>query len=289
MRKRQVCILITVKDDKENLKRCLLSLRNQTYKNFLLIIHDAFSSDGSYEIAKRFADKVIRKKATIPEGRNLLVEYALNLKPRFIGFVNSDVILPSNWLEESIKYILKKRCDAVGTFQKVPERLTERAVFFLLGQPYKDNPQKGNLPCEAVIIKREVLSKLKKKYGTFFQERVRAGEDPEFWSRVLKEGYKICYHPTLEIRHLQKISLLRFWRQQVIYGKGFADWKFVGYTHYSLKERVQNIVRSVINQIMSGGKIFILLPLVFFLLLKLLANLYGFHKGVGEWLASRKI
>lgn len=52
-----VSVVVTTYFSAEYLERCLLSIKNQTYQNIELIIVDNNSTDGTQEIARKYADK----------------------------------------------------------------------------------------------------------------------------------------------------------------------------------------------------------------------------------------
>ena len=55
-----ISVIIACKNNQEYISQCLESLKNQTYTNWELIIVDNFSTDGTFEIAKKYTDKVFQ-------------------------------------------------------------------------------------------------------------------------------------------------------------------------------------------------------------------------------------
>lgn len=86
----------------EYLENCLMSLINQTYKKFEIIIVDNYSTDGSYEIAKKFAlkynaIKLFRKKI---DGVGRLRNFAIKkIKCDYFITVDSDDYIDKKLLE----------------------------------------------------------------------------------------------------------------------------------------------------------------------------------------------
>ena len=69
-------VIIPTLNRKNLLKRALLSLRNQTFKNFEVVIVDDMSNDGSYEMIKTFNDLDLKyiencSNGIIAKSRNL--------------------------------------------------------------------------------------------------------------------------------------------------------------------------------------------------------------------------
>ena len=58
----KIGIIVPNFNNEKWIKKCLLSIKNQTYKNFEIIFVDDVSTDKSVEIAKKYADKIIELK-----------------------------------------------------------------------------------------------------------------------------------------------------------------------------------------------------------------------------------
>jgi glycosyltransferase involved in cell wall biosynthesis len=56
-----VSVIIPTKNSAKTIEKCLKSVKDQTYKNIEIIVVDNFSTDGTYEIAKKYTEKVYQK------------------------------------------------------------------------------------------------------------------------------------------------------------------------------------------------------------------------------------
>jgi glycosyltransferase involved in cell wall biosynthesis len=54
----KVSIILPTKNNEKTIKKCLESIRAQTYKNIEIIFVDNYSSDNTYKIAKSFENKI---------------------------------------------------------------------------------------------------------------------------------------------------------------------------------------------------------------------------------------
>ncbi len=95
----RVSVVVPVYNEKRLLRGCLESLRKQTYP-CEIIVSDNGSDDGSYGIAKRYADKVVMEKR-----RGTL--YALNagLKSAsgdLLAITGADCVVPPDWVERFV-------------------------------------------------------------------------------------------------------------------------------------------------------------------------------------------
>ncbi|MFX0199061.1 MAG: glycosyltransferase family 2 protein, partial [Candidatus Hodarchaeota archaeon] len=91
--------------------RLLKSIFNQTYDNFEVIVVDNFSIDGTADICKKFSITFIQEHSTIHEANNIGLE---NAKGEFIVFLDSDMELPSTYLEECVKLIQFNSVDCIN-------------------------------------------------------------------------------------------------------------------------------------------------------------------------------
>ena len=91
-------------------EKCLLTLINQTYKNFEIIIVDNYSNDGSYELAKKYAKKynnikIFRTKIVgVGAIRNLGIK---KLNCDYFITIDSDDYINENLLEVLNEHVLK--------------------------------------------------------------------------------------------------------------------------------------------------------------------------------------
>ncbi|MBT7553386.1 glycosyltransferase, partial [bacterium] len=86
----------------------LKSLENQTYKDWELLVLDNASNDQSVATVKEYYPpaKVIQQKTNLgfAKGHNLLVSWS---KSDYILFLNQDLMLAPNYLEDAIDFLDK--------------------------------------------------------------------------------------------------------------------------------------------------------------------------------------
>ncbi len=113
-------IITPVKNGEKNIKKTLLSLRNQSFRNFEHIIVDGDSKDKTKNIIRKYKSKKIilisGKDKGIYDGINKGIKIA---KGKFIGTLNSGDTYNTKGLEIIHKYFNKNKLDFIfGTVKK---------------------------------------------------------------------------------------------------------------------------------------------------------------------------
>ena len=94
----RISVVIPSLNEEKYLPILLESLKNQTFKDYEVIVADAGSKDQTIEIAKTYGAKVVAGGMPGP-GRNRGAEAATG---EFLFFFDSDVVLPTDFLEKAI-------------------------------------------------------------------------------------------------------------------------------------------------------------------------------------------
>jgi glycosyltransferase involved in cell wall biosynthesis len=76
MKQPLVSIIIPTKNSAEFLEQCLISIKNQSYKNIEIIVVDNFSKDSTREIAKRYGATIYLKGPERSAQRNYAAKKA---------------------------------------------------------------------------------------------------------------------------------------------------------------------------------------------------------------------
>lgn len=100
-----VSILTPFKNTSEFLPECIISILNQTYSNWELLIINDHSSDNSYDIVNAFAEKDARIRLFNSEGVGLIAAllYAFpKCNGEFITRMDSDDIMPNHRLQDMV-------------------------------------------------------------------------------------------------------------------------------------------------------------------------------------------
>lgn len=99
-----ISVIVPVYNSEKYLKKCLDSLKNQTWNNLQIILIDDGSGDNSAEICQKYCDNDIRfeyifqKNQGVSAARNAGLDHA---KGNYIGFCDSD-----DWVEKNMYEVL---------------------------------------------------------------------------------------------------------------------------------------------------------------------------------------
>ena len=101
-------IIIPAKNEEKNLERLLKQIRQQSFRDYEVIVADAHSTDHTREVAQRFGAKVI--VGGLPGvGRNLGAQASHG---ETLVFMDADVVIPSkHFLRDAIKEFHLRRLD----------------------------------------------------------------------------------------------------------------------------------------------------------------------------------
>ena len=110
-----ISVIVPCYNVEKYVSKCIESIINQTYKNLEIILIDDNSTDKTYEILEIYKEKDNRIKLLkndINKGAAYSRNRALNeAKGKYIGFVDSDDYIDSNFYEVMIDSILKNNSD----------------------------------------------------------------------------------------------------------------------------------------------------------------------------------
>jgi len=108
-----ISVVVPALNEARYIGRCLKSLVNQTSSDREIIVVDGGSTDGTAEIAERYADIVISKPIRpIGAARN---EGARAAKSDIVAFMDADTVASPNWLKAA-EQRLRDDSSAAGVF-----------------------------------------------------------------------------------------------------------------------------------------------------------------------------
>lgn len=108
-----VSIVITTKNEEQNIQNCLLSIKSQTYpKNKIeIIVVDNDSTDETKKIARNFTELIFNKGPERSAQRNLGILSAAS--GQYAMFLDADMILSPCLIENCVHFIKKNNCIAL--------------------------------------------------------------------------------------------------------------------------------------------------------------------------------
>ena len=174
-----ISVVIPTKNESFFLPELLASLKKQKIL-MQIIVADAFSTDGTVKIARRFGAKVV--DGGMPSvGRN---NGAKTAKGDILVFLDADVILPDGFLKKNIDEFKRRNLDFATTFVKPrSERLDDRWIHKLWNIVYLILARFSPFGCGFhIIVKKDIWDK------TRFDASVVLGEDFDFTTRASKAG-----------------------------------------------------------------------------------------------------
>ncbi len=118
-----VSVIVTTKNEENNIEICLKSIKFQSYKNIEIIVVDNYSNDKTKEIANKYTDLVCDKGPERSAQRNYGVSVS---KGEFILYIDADMIF-APFVIESCVIEIKNSPLTVGLY--IPEIILGNGLF----------------------------------------------------------------------------------------------------------------------------------------------------------------
>jgi glycosyltransferase len=161
-------IITVVLNDIKNIEKTILSVKNQTYKNYEHIIIDGKSSDGTAELIKEYSKTVklfVKKDKSLYEAINRGIKKS---KGEIIFLIHSGDIFGDKNILKKVNRIFKKKLDIVSgniQFYKEEEKIVRNWSIKL---NKFNNTNFFKVPHTSLFIKKNLFNKIK-NYSTNYK------------------------------------------------------------------------------------------------------------------------
>lgn len=218
-------VVVPTKNAVRTIEACLQSIRAQSLESIELIVVDNYSSDGTQEIAEKYADRVIVAGPERSTQRNLGLVAAAG---EFVGFIDADMVLTAHVCEQVVTelrsghraIVVPEESFGVGFFARC--RKLEKRL-------YLNNPD--------VEAARFFPIDLARSIGGYREDLV-AGEDWDFSDRMEVAGATISRTQAMILHDDGYISLRETFKKKQYYGKTFGH-----YLRTRTQERTRRLAR----------------------------------------------
>ncbi len=235
----KVTIAVCCLNEEKNIKDCLGSLLNQSYKkeDTAILVVDNNSTDRTLDIVKALQKKhknrirlVINKRKGLAKSRNIALNQA---KTSILAFIDADCQAPVDWLKILVAGFKKvsrkdKKLVAVGG-SNIPPQTTRfyQALGIMLNtflgsrgsvqaKVYGHDHYVKHLPGLNVLYKRKIMLET----GGFDERLGSIIEDEDLNYRFLKKGYRFFYLKDGGIVHKMRGNFKAWAKNMFLYGRG---------------------------------------------------------------------
>ena len=219
-------VIIPVYNRPDEADELLASLCRQEVKDFEVVVVEDGSAIPCKDVVEKYADSLDIKYFQKPNGgpgpaRNYGVERA---QGEYILILDSDCIIPPDYLSAVEKELTERPCDAFGgpdaahdSFTPVQKAISYSMTSFFTTGGIRGGKQKMDkfYPRSFNMgMRRTVYNQL----GGF--ARMRFGEDIDFSYRIVEAGYSCRLFPEAWVWHKRRTDFRKFFRQ--VYNSGIA-------------------------------------------------------------------
>lgn len=223
----RVTVIVPARNERDAIRRCLDSIREQTETRLQIIVVDGCSDDGTDELVKQCAEEDPRVELLVNPQRT--VPFALNIalaaaRAPLLVRVDAHATVPPDYVARAAELLETGEWGAVGGLKRGIGRTPQgRAVAAAMASRfgvggsyyhYGDHPREvehvpfGAYPAQ---VAREVGG---------WGEEFTVNQDFEFDHRVRAAGHKILFDPELVIDWECRQSVKELFTQYRRYGKG---------------------------------------------------------------------
>lgn len=209
-----VSIVIPTKNSGLFLENCLMSIKEQSYKNIEVIIVDGHSTDNTIATAKKYKAKVLQFDPKLPQGkfdaphrRNFGVKIA---KGEYVYYIDADYELKPNVVKECVIICLRGADAAIVPLNTIGVGLWAQA---------KSLERRCYFGDETVEAPRFFKKSVWKKVGGLDESLGGGGDDWDLYQKLLDNHFKIGRTKTVVNHNEGKLKLSRQFKKAFMYGK----------------------------------------------------------------------
>ncbi|WP_258101737.1 glycosyltransferase [Marinoscillum pacificum] len=218
-------IVIPVYNRPDEVDELLETLTSQTFKDFEVVIVEDGSTVDCKDVISKYASRLdiqyfVKENGGQGFARNYGYERAIG--EYFIVF-DSDCLIPPHYLASVDAFLIQNNVDAYGGPDAAHESftVTQKAINHVMTSFFTTGGIRGNKKHIGTYhprsfnmgISRAVWEQTKGYIIPFM------GEDMEFSTRILKEGFKTALIPDAFVYHKRRTSLTKFYKQLKYFGR----------------------------------------------------------------------
>lgn len=214
-------VIIPTLNCADDLRVCLRSLKKQTIPINIIVV-DGNSIDKTVKVAKRYGATVLFEPKNLPKPVNNRLGLAKNIgldhsTTEFVGFLDSDVIVPETWAEdmiEKLSFYFKAGAITSGCVQEYSneEELAMLKVMQIGSNSHARTFKKATLIDSVQAYNSVYRRKAIDEVGGF-DERLQGCEDWELNNRIRKAGWYFVGIPKSPVHHKPRSSQKKFLKE----------------------------------------------------------------------------
>ena len=219
-------IIVPVFNRPDEVSELLESLTHQTVKDFEVIIVEDGSKIPCKEVCDAYKDKMniqyfFKENSGPGQSRNYGAERASG---EYLLILDSDVVLPENYLKAVNDELSREPADAFGGPDKAHPSFTDtqKAISYSMTSFFTTGGIRGGKKKMDKFYPRSFNMGIRKDVYLRLNgfSAMRFGEDIDFSIRIFKAGCRCRLFPEAWVWHKRRTDFRKFWRQ--VYNSGIA-------------------------------------------------------------------
>ncbi|MDD5650360.1 MAG: glycosyltransferase [Candidatus Nanoarchaeia archaeon] len=179
----KLSIIIPTLNEEENILKLLISIKKQSFKDYEIIVADNNSEDKTKSIAKKFKTKIVAGGLP-PKARNNGARVA---RGEYLLFLDADVILSNNFLNDVINEFEKRKLDIATTYvepitNNFSIKIQHSIYNFWMFLMQKIDP---HAPGFCILTKKSIFEKV-----NGFDETIKLAEDHAYMRKAFRNKAK---------------------------------------------------------------------------------------------------
>ena len=220
-------IIVPVYNRPDEVDELLQSLTTQTFRDAEVIIVEDGSSQPCEDVVRRYADKLqlryyTKENSGPGQTRNFGAEHS---QGEFLIFLDSDCVLPPDYLKEVDAELKRKECDAWGgpdraheSFTPVQKAINYSMTSFLTTGGIRGGKKQMDKKFYPRSFNLGIRRSLYRQLGGF--SSMRFGEDIDLSLRIYKSGASCRLFPEAWVWHKRRTDFRKFFKQ--VHNSGIA-------------------------------------------------------------------